>query len=252
MSLYTNCPWAKDRVILLAKAGSHAYGTNTPTSDLDYRGILIPTVNHFFGLNDFESYHSPEDTRDGEDIVVYSLKKYAQLALSNNPNVLEMLFGRTEDYMTLTDAGKCLILMRYDFLSKKVFKTFSGYALAQLHRMTQNEGKPTHGQGNPERQKVREEFGYDTKAALHLVRLMRMGIELLRDGELKVYREDYQDLLDIKHGKRTLQDIVSEHDALYQDMLHWYDHTFLPEEPNFNKINKFIVELTQNNLIEVH
>jgi len=244
-SLYTNVPWSKGKVILMAYAGSIAYGTNTPTSDIDLRGILIPPQDFYYGLDSFESYHSPEGDRTEDDVVVYSIKKYANLALQNNPNVLEMLFTNPKHYTILNRFGRELCRARYNFLSKKTFNTFSGYALAQLHRMTQNEGKPTHGQGNPERQKIREQFGYDTKAAMHLVRLMRMGLEILRDGNLIVHRPDAEELLDIKRGKYTLQEIVEEHDRLYEQMKYWKEASDLPEKPNRDKVNSFIIELTK-------
>ena len=42
-------------LILLVTHGSHAYGLNTPTSDLDIKGIAIPPREYFLGFaNSFE------------------------------------------------------------------------------------------------------------------------------------------------------------------------------------------------------
>ena len=55
------------------------------------------------------------------------------------------------------------------------------------------------------RNKVRAELevahGYDTKHAMHLVRLMRMAEEILTQGKVIVHRPDAQDLLRIRHGE---------------------------------------------------
>lgn len=243
--LYHDVPWSKGSVILLAYAGSIAYGTNTPASDVDFRGIVIPPERYILGLDNFESYHSPEGSRDQEDIVVYSLKKYVNLALQNNPNVLEMLWTDPSHFVYINRFGRELVRNRDIFLSKRTFKTFSGYALAQIHRMTQNGGKPTHGAGNPERQAIREKLGYDPKAASHLVRLMRMGLEILRDGRIEVLRHDAAELLEIKQGKYALEDIVAKHDELYQEMLYWREHTPLPEDPDYEAANDLVIRLTK-------
>ena len=67
----TNLPWLETNTIILAYAGSTAYGTTTEDSDLDLRGICVPPEQYYYGLENFESYHSPEGLET--DIVVYSL-----------------------------------------------------------------------------------------------------------------------------------------------------------------------------------
>lgn len=62
---------------------------------------------------------------------------------------------------------------------------------------------------NEKRSILEEQFGYDTKHAAHLVRLLRMGNEILEHGEVIVARPDAQELLDIRRGKKTYEEIVS-------------------------------------------
>lgn len=57
-----------------------------------------------------------------------------------------------------------------------------------------------------------KKFGYDTKNAAHLVRLLRMGMEFLKDGELEVTRLDARQLLEIKRGEWTLERVKAEAD----------------------------------------
>lgn len=61
---------------------------------------------------------------------------------------------------------------------------------------------------NEARSELEEQFGYDTKHAMHLVRLLRMGSEILTTGQVNVLRPDAPELLDIRHGKLTYEEVV--------------------------------------------
>lgn len=61
---------------------------------------------------------------------------------------------------------------------------------------------------NVYRSELEEQFGYDTKHAAHLVRLLRMGAEALETGKLQVLRPDAQELLSIRHGAWTYEEVV--------------------------------------------
>lgn len=62
---------------------------------------------------------------------------------------------------------------------------------------------------NAARHELEAAYGYDTKHAMHLVRLLRMGYEAVTQGEIIVKRPDAQELLDIRFGKRTYEEIVT-------------------------------------------
>lgn len=122
--------------ILLCRSGSHAYGTATPTSDLDVRGVMIPPRAYILGMLRVEQY---EERGDGSverpDLIVYELRKYLALAADANPNILELLFVDESDVILSTLAGRRLRHARQLFLSKKAKFTFSGYAMSQLKRI---------------------------------------------------------------------------------------------------------------------
>lgn len=61
---------------------------------------------------------------------------------------------------------------------------------------------------NEVRHELEVNFGYDTKHAMHLVRLMRMAEEILTTGEVKVKRPDAKELLDIRGGAWSLEDLL--------------------------------------------
>ncbi len=100
--------------------------------------------NVVLGLDNFEQKESEEP-----DSVVYSLRKFVYLALQNNPNILDALFVEKNHIIFINDFGKELRNLRYDFLSKKVYKTYGGYAYSQLKKMVavtkKSEGKKLEG-----------------------------------------------------------------------------------------------------------
>ena len=120
----------KGRIILIGLGGSHAYGTNTDTSDLDVRGCALNSKKDILTNQNFEQYVSTET-----DTTVYSFNKLISLLSNCNPNVIEMLGLKPEHYLLLTDIGKELLDNRKLFLSRKAVHSFGGYANAQLRRL---------------------------------------------------------------------------------------------------------------------
>lgn len=136
------------RTIFLAEHGSRAYGLATPTSDIDIKGICIPPLEYYLGfLKNFEQSESMHAlvSEDNDvlsryhgkevDSVVYSLKKFANLAADCNPNIIEVLYSSNEGIIKIDKFGQKLMENRDLFLSKKARWTFSGYAHSQLKRI---------------------------------------------------------------------------------------------------------------------
>ncbi len=117
----------KDRLCFITLGGSHAYGTNIESSDIDIRGVMLPTKEELIGLKSFEQ-RIDEDT----DTVIYSFNKFIRLIMDCNPNTIELLGCR--EYLIFNEVGKQLIDNINMFLSKKCIYTFGGYAIAQLRR----------------------------------------------------------------------------------------------------------------------
>ena len=69
---------------------------------------------------------------------------------------------------------------------------------------------------NPARRELEEKSGYDTKHASHLVRLMRMGYEILSTGKVIVNRRgvDADELLDIKNGGWSFDKVMEFKDNM--------------------------------------
>lgn len=126
----TESPLLGENIILLTLSGSHAYGTNIETSDIDCRGITYNPLDSLLGNKVFEQF---EDRTT--DTTIYGLNKMIKLLLECNPNTIEQLGSKPEHYIILNDDGKKLIENRKIFLSKRAVYTFGGYANAQLRRL---------------------------------------------------------------------------------------------------------------------
>lgn len=119
-----------NNIMLLGLGGSHAYGTNTETSDLDIRGIATNRYRDILCGNDFEQVVDvPTDT------TIYSIEKMMKLLCACNPNTVEILGLKPEHYLYLSNAGKLLLENKHLFLSKLAIYSFGGYATSQLRRM---------------------------------------------------------------------------------------------------------------------
>jgi hypothetical protein len=122
----------KTNTIIKAYAGSLAYGTNLPTSDIDFRGIFVADPINirtpFYTINEAE-VTSEEDTK------LYELNQFMKLALDCNPNIIELLWTDESDIVFKTPAYDLLRAHASDLLSAKVAHTTTGYAMSQLSRI---------------------------------------------------------------------------------------------------------------------
>lgn len=125
-----NNPHLQNRIMLLALGGSHAYGTNVETSDVDIRGCAFNSPSDLLGMSSFEQVNDNKT-----DTVIYSFNKLVNLLLNCNPNVIEILGCKPEHYLFLSQKGKELLKNRHLFLSQRAENSFGGYATQQLRRL---------------------------------------------------------------------------------------------------------------------
>ena len=103
---------------------------------------------------------------------------------------------------------------------------------------------------NPKRAELEDKHGYDTKHGMHLMRLLRMGIEILETGKVNVLREDRKDLMDIRKGVWSYDKLVGEAEALEAKLDTLYDNSQIPKNPNDKAINKLLISITEDFLNE--
>lgn len=171
---------------------------------------------------------------DKWDVLCYDLRKFIRLLIKTNPNVLSALWTPERFYLHNTPAWVLLCENRHLFASKQIFKSFCGYSQGQLHKMESIVHNEYMGE---KRKELVEKFGYDTKNAQHLIRLLRQGVEFLRTGELVVERPDAQQLMSIKQGAWSIDRVHDEAKRLFAQMEEAHAQSTLPERPNIEAIN---------------
>lgn len=98
---------------------------------------------------------------------------------------------------------------------------------------------------NEKRAELEAKFGYDTKHATHLVRLMRMCKEILTEGKVLVKRPDKEELLAIRNGSWKYDDLIVWAENMDKEMSILYDQSTLPKAPDITKINNLTIELLE-------
>ena len=93
------------------------------------------------------------------------------------------------------------------------------------------------------RKRLVRKFGYDPKQASHMIRLLRMGIEFLVDGELNVHRHDNQELVNIKQGEWKFDRILNEADRLFNKLEDAYINSDLPTDPDRERAENIVIDI---------
>ena len=315
----------KSRLMLVAVGGSHAYGLDVDTpehkSDIDLRGAIFHIRDELLLMRE------PSQFIDNKtDTVLYEFNKFVRLLLQCNPNVIEILGCRKEDYYYIHPLGQMILDQRDAFLSKRCLHSFGGYAMQQLSRLenaivrngVSQEKQEAHilrsmesamlsmngryqdfgegirlylGQskkkdmdteilmdlnlkGYPLRdftgalneltsiQKTYHKINHRNrkkdavhlnKHAAHLMRLYMMLEDLVRDGEIKTYRDgtDHDLLMKIRNGGYMEEDgsykpeFFSELMERKKRMEVAIRTTVLPEQPDLERVNRMVREVNE-------
>lgn len=135
--------------------GSAAYGVSTDDSDMDVYGFCIPpkvlVFPHLSGeiagfgrqIQRFECYTQhhilDKDALRGKgrsyDLSIYSIIRYFQLCMDNNPNMIDSLFTPQDCVLYCTNVGNMVRDKRKIFLHKGSWHKFKGYSYAQLNKV---------------------------------------------------------------------------------------------------------------------
>lgn len=98
---------------------------------------------------------------------------------------------------------------------------------------------------NPERKALEAKYGYDVKHSMHLVRLLRMGIEILETGRVVVKRPDAEELIHIRNGGWQYDNLVAYAEKMQKRIDDVYKTTKLPRTVNHVKLNQAYHALLQ-------
>jgi len=234
---------AEDGLILRGVVGSTVHGLSNPgTDDRDEMGVCIEPPEYVIGLRGFEHYVSrtqPEGVPSGPgdlDLAIYGLRKFCRLALKGSPTVLLLFFIEGEHLLHRTPTGAELQALAPAFLSKRTGRAFLGYLTAQRRGLL----------GDRHATRTRElsaEHGYDTKYAMHSLRIGIQGIELLRSGRitLPVPEPHRARLRSVREGAVPLDDVVAQLDDVTAQLEQLTAESELPARPNDARVNDFLV-----------
>lgn len=237
-----------DSIIKLFVGGSQLTGTALPgNSDLDYYGIYLEPQSVALGLDaDSHFVHNVGTARgtvdpDKVDVTLYSLRKWAGLAAKGNPSVLQFLFsGNLIDDAEDSNGDYWFPyqeIFQKRFLAKSHAGAFLGYANAQMSRLLNQRGGR-----DCNRPFLEDQFGYDTKYAAHIVRLLGEGAELMQEGTITYPRPDVDLLLDIRRGKYQLYQVHEMVNALENVLISCRDKSSLPETVDRQAISVAIAD----------
>ena len=123
-------PHLGNRIMFLTLGGSHAYGTNVESSDVDIRGCALQNRSELIGMSNFEQVI--DNTTDTH---IYAFNKFVNLLCAASPNVIELLGCRPEHYFQVNTMGRALLNQKKLFLSQRAINSFGGYATSQLRRL---------------------------------------------------------------------------------------------------------------------
>lgn len=96
---------------------------------------------------------------------------------------------------------------------------------------------------NPARAELERVHGYDTKHAMHLIRLMRMGLEVLETGELRVRRDDAVELSAIRGGSLSFDELLSTANNLQKSMEQATAASALPADVDYDWADDLLADV---------
>lgn len=96
---------------------------------------------------------------------------------------------------------------------------------------------------NAARAELEAKHGYDTKHASHVVRLMRMAKEILERGEVVVKRPDREEILDIRRGVWTYDQLVDYAASMEKQLEELYKISTLPHNPDRARLDELYLSL---------
>jgi predicted nucleotidyltransferase len=236
---------AEGGLIIRSLVGSTIHGLQLEgTDDRDEMGVCIEPPEYVIGLNQFETWvyrTKPEGVRSeaGDlDLVVHSLRKFSRLALKGNPTVLLLLFVKPEDLLLRTSLGDELRQLAPAFVSRQAGRAFLGYLTAQKQRLLGERGQlRTH------RPALVDEHGYDTKYAMHTLRLGYQGRELLETGRLSLPMREHerQRVFSVRRGEVSFNDVLTDIGKLERELEDLLESSPLPPDPDRGAIDDFLV-----------
>ncbi len=233
-----------ESLIHLFVGGSELHGAKVgQTDDTDLYGIYVEQPAQALGLNRREHFvwsTAGDDRRNGPhdvDVTFYSLRKWAGMAAKGNATALHFLFAEPQDVNP--KAWRKIQAEREVFLSRGSAKQFLGFADDQFKRLTGEKGSGKKGQ----RPEYIGKFGYDTKAAMHGLRLLYECLELMAHKRITLPRPEKDLLIEVRSGEWTLERVLTHAKKLSAEVEEGVSTSPLPEMVDRDEISRLIAQV---------
>ncbi|WP_089693831.1 nucleotidyltransferase domain-containing protein [Chryseobacterium culicis] len=98
---------------------------------------------------------------------------------------------------------------------------------------------------NEDRYNVNQTHGqnFDSKNMMHTIRLLQSCEQIFKTGSLDIRVENRDELLDIKAGNQSYENVMQKAENLIQSIEHNYSISTLPDAPDLEKTTKILVEI---------
>lgn len=236
--------------------GSVAYGASDDTSDMDIYGWCIPPKEivfpHLSGeipgfgkqvkrFEVWQEHHIQDPSRKREyDFSVYSIVKFFQLLMENNPNMVDSLFVPRRCILHCTEVANMVRDNRKLFLHKGSYRKFRGYAYSQMHKI-----KSKTNSSNPKRAASIEKYGFDVKFAYHVVRLALECEQILESGDLDLER-DREVYKSVRRGDWTVEELFDWFKRMEPKLEELYTKSTLPHTPDEAAIKNLLMQCLEH------
>lgn len=247
----TDMERAEKHTIIRVPVGSTIHGLHLDgTDDRDEMGVCIEDLVQVAGFNPFEQFiyrtaaerehkHDAPSQPGDLDLTIYSMRKFLRLAMHGNPTVLNLLFVPQSMWVSGNANGLQLQELAPLIVSRQAGKRYLGYLEAQRQRLLGE-----RGQKRSNRPELEEKYGFDTKYAMHIVRLGYQGVELLETGKITfpMAEPTKSHIRSIRVGKVPLHDILTEAGEQERRIKDLIDTSPLREFPTTELVEKWMVE----------
>lgn len=259
----------------LVVTGSRLYGSNTPDSDQDERGFIVPPYEYIIGLGRFDQRVELEPV----DRVLFSVQKLFALLRQANPQAYELLWVPEDKILRMNEVGRQVREARTLFASKRFYRRIMGYAESEWRKVkgvtlvpikrTPTEDdvvsaiRNTFHPDRPEMDEVLrllylkhdrkevssrrklgekrkgqiERHGFCVSSASQSIRLLGELVEFLKTGGITFPRRNADFLREIKHGEVSYDRCEQAWEAEKAAANEAMDRTELPEQPDDKAIN---------------
>lgn len=230
--------------ILRSLVGSAVHGLANPgTDDRDELGVCIEPREYVLGLRQFEHFvyrtrAEGEPSGPGDlDLTIYGLKKYARLALKGSPTTLLLLYAPSDALVQRTPLGEELQRLAPAFVSRRSGRSFLGYV----------EGQRRGFLGESKGSRARERspnHAYDTKYAMHALRIAHQGVELMRTGRitLPIAEPVRSALREVRSGALPRRAVSVRLDEAITELAQSIEAADVPAAPDYDAVDGFLAK----------